>query len=267
MRSPIEQLLSIMVQLRDPHTGCPWDGQQTFATLVPYTLEEAYEVADAVERGDPEHLKDELGDLLLQVVFLARIAEEQQLFSFNDVATAITEKLIRRHPHVFAGAPIASPEELHRTWASIKAAERANKQSATEGHTNSVMDSVGLAMPAVTRATKLQKCAASVGFDWPTIQDSFAKVAEELNEVRAELDPLSTHERLEHEIGDLLLACTNLARHAKVESETALRKANQRFEARFRYMECQLSAAGGEWERLSAQQLDAMWCAAKRALG
>ncbi len=253
--SAIEQLLDIMRRLRDPANGCPWDREQTYRSLVPYTLEEAYEVADAIEQNDLAHLPDELGDLLFQVVFYARLGEEQGRFDFEDVARRICDKLVRRHPHVFADAAIESAEEQTRAWEEHKRQERERK--AVTGEVG-VLDGISLALPALVRAAKLQRRAARVDFDWPGIEGVLAKVREELAEIEAERQQGSVPERLAEEVGDLLFSCVNLARHLQVEPEAALRTANIKFERRFRQMENALRAHGGV-EQASLEEMDAVW--------
>lgn len=239
----ITPLIAIMARLRDPENGCPWDVRQTFATIAPYTIEEAYEVADAIDRGDMAGLCDELGDLLLQTVFHARMAEEAGHFAFQQVVDAICDKMIRRHPHVFGDG------EESPGWEEIKAAERRSGQDAEDG---SVLAGVAGALPALLRAEKLQKRAARTGFDWPDEEGVFTKVLEELDEVRS---AASTAER-EEEIGDLLFAVTNLARHMKVDPEQALRAANRKFERRFRAME---AGAGENFASLSLKAKEELW--------
>jgi ATP diphosphatase len=246
-KSPIDRLLAIMARLRDPVTGCEWDSVQTFATIAPYTIEEAYEVADACARGDMAELRDELGDLLLQVVFHARMAEEAGAFDFHDVAAAIAAKMERRHPHLFG----AAAEGGHHLWEQIKAEERGAK-----GH-QSALDGVALALPALLRAEKLQKRAARTGFDWRAPGGARAKIEEELAEVEAASDA----ERAE-EIGDLLFAVVNWARKLDVDAEAALRAANAKFERRFRAME---DEAGEAFPRLSLDQQEALWQAIKQS--
>lgn len=253
----LERLLNIMATLRDPERGCPWDRAQSFASIAPYTLEEAYEVADAIERGELGELKDELGDLLFQVVFHARMAEEAGLFDFADVAEAIVAKLIRRHPHVFGDADVSSAAEQTLRWEEHKARERAEKSA-----NPSALDGVSVALPAIVRAVKLQKRAARVGFDWTEIGPVIEKLEEELNEVRQELHARDRR-RLEHEIGDLLFSCANLARHAGVDAEAALRSANARFERRFRHMETAAAQDGESLHGMSAQRMDELWRGAK----
>ena len=248
----IMPLVRIMARLRNPVNGCPWDIQQTYETIAPYTIEEAYEVADAIARSDVLAIKDELGDLLLQIIFHARIAEEAQDFVLQDVVDTICEKMIRRHPHVFGDQPVNDPD-VHANWESIKAEERAQKE--TDG---SALAGVALALPALLRAEKIQKRAARTGFDWPDISGAFAKIDEELEEVAA---ATSDSER-EDEIGDLLFSVVNLARHLKVDPEAALRRANGKFETRFRAME---TAAGEEFTGLPLEQKEELWQAAKAA--
>jgi nucleoside triphosphate diphosphatase len=235
---PIEKLLGIMARLRDPQHGCPWDREQNFATIAPYTIEEAYEVGDAIERGDMTALKDELGDLLFQVVFHARMAEEAGSFAFDDVATAISEKMVRRHPHVFGDAEIASVAAQNEAWEAHKAKERAVAGG------DSVLDGVALAYPALLRAGKISRRAARIGFDWPNARSVIAKLAEEIREIEAELDIESGKDRLEDEVGDLLFAAANLARKLEIEPETALRRATAKFERRFREVEARANERG-----------------------
>jgi len=228
---PIDRLLAIMARLRDPERGCPWDQAQNFATIAPYTIEEAYEVADAIERRDIAALKDELGDLLLQVVFHARMAEEAGHFAFDDVAAAISDKMVRRHPHVFGDAAIASVAAQNEAWEAHKAAERI----AAGGH-DSVLDGVALALPALLRAAKISRRAARIGFDWPDARAVLPKIAEEIAELEAEMAGAAAP-ALEEEMGDLLFAVANLARKLEIEPETALRRATVKFEHRFRRVE------------------------------
>ena len=235
----IERLIEIMAALRRPGSGCPWDLEQTFRTIAPYTIEEAYEVADAIERGDLDDLRDELGDLLLQVVFHARMAEEAGAFAFGDVVEAITAKLIRRHPHVFGEARDLSPDEVKGVWDAIKAAERSARARASRDVTAvrpGLLDGIAQALPALTRAEKLTRKAATVGFDWPETAQVVDKIHEEIAEV-ADAVAGGEPERIEDEIGDLLFAAANLARHLKVDAEAALRRANAKFERRFQAIE------------------------------
>lgn len=254
---PIDRLLAIMARLRDPERGCPWDREQDFASIAPYTIEEAYEVADAIERLDMGGLKDELGDLLLQVVFHARMAEEEGQFAFEDVAAAIADKMVRRHPHVFGDVEIHSVAAQNEAWEAHKAAERAQHGDDTQ----SVVDGVALALPALLRAAKISRRAARIGFDWPDARAVIPKIAEEIAELEAELDVGGPPAALEEEIGDLLFAAANLARKLEVEPETALRRATAKFERRFRQVEA-LAAERGIGHDLDA--LEALWQEVKR---
>lgn len=260
---PIDRLLHIMARLRDPQGGCPWDLEQDFSSIAPYTIEEAYEVADAIDRGDLDALKDELGDLLLQVVFHAQMADERGVFGFDQVATAIADKMERRHPHVFGDAHFADAQEQTLAWEAIKRAERA----AAGDEDTSALAGVARGLPEWQRAVKLQSRAARTGFDWPGPEPVLAKLQEELEEVRAEFergDVADNHARLQDEIGDLLFVCANLARHARVDVGAALRHANLKFERRFRAMERMAQADGTPLPTLDLQQQDAYWERAKR---
>lgn len=255
----ITRLIELMARLRTPVTGCPWDLQQTFETIAPYTIEEACEVADAIARGDLDGgLADELGDLLLQVVFHARMAEEQGRFDFGDVVLAITEKLIRRHPHVFGDARDLAPEQVKELWAKIKEQERAEKPKQAA----SALDGVPVALPGLARAQKLQDKAARVGFDWPDVKPVLEKIIEEAREVQ---EVLGDKDKAAEEIGDLLFAVTNLARHAGVDAETALRSANVKFARRFAMIEKSLAANGRSPEDSTLEEMDALWNEAKTA--
>ena len=257
--SPIDRLKGIMVRLRDPEGGCPWDVEQTFATIAPYTLEEAYEVADAIDRGDFDDLKSELGDLLFQVVFHARMAEERGLFAFDDVATAIADKLERRHPHVFGDeAAKADGAGQKLRWEDIKAAERASKAQ------HGVLDDVPVGLPALHRAAKLTKRAARVGFDWPSTDEVFAKLEEEIGELKAEIASGDAAKAAE-EMGDLLFVVANLARKLGVEPEDALRSANAKFVRRFHFIEAELAKQGRTPDQSDLAEMDALWDAAKAA--
>jgi MazG family protein len=260
---PIDRLLAIMARLRDPQSGCPWDVKQSFQTIAPYTIEEAYEVAGAIEQYDMAALKDELGDLLLQVVFHARMAEEAGHFAFDDVAGAIGDKMVSRHPHVFGDHEAATADDVKLTWEAQKEAERQAK--AGNGELLSALDGVTSALPALLRAEKLQKRAARVRFDWPDVEQVFDKLDEELGEIREEIDKGRDPDRLEDEVGDLLFVVANLARHLKVDPETALRRANAKFERRFRAMEAALEALGEKAEDQTLDTLEDLWQAAKRA--
>ena len=255
----IGNLLEIMVRLRDPHDGCPWDREQTFASIAPYTIEEAYEVADAIARDDLKGLKDELGDLLLQVVYHARIAQESGAFDFADVVAAICDKMTRRHPHVFGDAQVHSAADQTVAWETLKDAERA------DGARGSVLDGLPKALPALTRATKLGHRAARVGFDWHKLAGPRAKVDEELEELD-EAIAAGGEDAVKAEMGDVLFALANVCRHLQLDPEACLRGANRRFEQRFRCVEEKVSAAGGDWQAFDTQALEAFWQAAKREL-
>ena len=263
----LQRLLDIMARLRDRENGCPWDIEQTFATIAPYTIEEAYEVADAIDRNDLSALKDELGDLLLQVVFHAQMASEQGAFGFDDVALAISDKMVRRHPHVFGDDRQENAEGVLRSWEEIKRAERAAAGDADA----SALAGIARGMPEWQRAVKLQQRAARVGFDWPGPAPVIDKLHEEIAEVQAEFAALAdapgdaaVRARLEDELGDLLFVCANLARHAKVDVGSALRRANAKFERRFRAMERQSQADGVRLQDLPLDAQEAYWVRAKR---
>ncbi|MDE1902860.1 MAG: nucleoside triphosphate pyrophosphohydrolase [Alphaproteobacteria bacterium] len=256
---PIERLLAIMARLRDPAAGCPWDREQNFATIAPYTIEEAYEVAEAAERNAMRELKEELGDLLLQVAFHARMAEEIGEFDFDDVAAAIADKMVRRHPHVFGAARIGSAAAQTAAWEDQKAHERRAK-SADQGQRISALDGVGQALPALTRAAKLQRRAARVGFDWPDVAPIYDKITEEIAELKAESGNRS---RSEDELGDLLFAVVNLARRLEIDPERALRGACRKFERRFRQIEDRLAARGIDSAHAGLDALEAEWQAVK----
>ena len=252
----LSRLLAIMAQLRDPQSGCPWDAAQSFKTIAPYTIEEAYEVAEAVEADDTPALKDELGDLLLQVVFHARMAEEAGSFAFEDVAQAIGDKMVRRHPHVFAAADAISPGAVTTAWEELKATERAAKGA------SSALDGVGTGMPALTRAAKLQRRAARVGFDWPDVDPVFDKIEEEIAELREAM--CEGPDRTEDELGDLLFAVVNLVRKLDHDPEQALRRACRKFERRFRRVETLLAADGKAPGAATLDEMEAKWKWAKR---
>jgi len=257
----IDDLLDIMARLRDPVAGCPWDQRQSFETIAPYTLEEAYEVADAIARGDMAELREELGDLLFQVVFHARMAEEAGHFGFAGVVDAICAKMIRRHPHVFAGAAYATEEELREAWEAEKRAERAAKGGPAAG----ALHGVARALPALLRAEKLQRRAARVGFDWPDATGVLDKVREELDEIAAARATGAGHAALVEEVGDLLFSCVNLARHLGVEAEQALRGGCAKFEGRFALMEQALAASGTPVGQADLATMDAVWDRVKAA--
>jgi ATP diphosphatase len=269
----LQRLIEIMAALRTPGTGCPWDLEQTFQTIAPYTIEEAYEVADAIARGDLADLKDELGDLLLQVVYHARIAEERGAFAFGDVADAVNAKMIRRHPHVFGSHDERAAGAQPDFWARIKAEERAAKAAerarlssqsipAPSAHASKLLADIPVALPALTRAIKLQDKAARVGFDWPDLAPVFAKMKEEI----AELEEVSFSDAasgpaaaIEEEMGDMLFVMANIARHLKLDPETALRKANDKFTRRFAYIERRLAEMEKTPEQSTLQEMDALW--------
>ncbi len=247
--SALDRLIAVMARLRDPVDGCAWDRAQTFATIAPYTIEEAYEVADAVAAGDMAGLRDELGDLLLQVVFHARMAEERQAFDFADVATAIGDKMERRHPHIFGDAGARTTEEVVAAWEEIKAAERPR---------TSALDGVARALPALMRAAKIGKRAARVGFDWADVAGVRAKMIEEMDELAA----ATTDAEREEEMGDLLFTAANIARHMSIDPETALARATDKFEVRFRAME---AMAGAKFAGLAAEEKEQLWGEVKTA--
>jgi tetrapyrrole methylase family protein/MazG family protein/ATP diphosphatase len=258
---PIDRLLAIMARLRDPADGCPWDQEQTFATVAPYTVEEAYEVADAIERNDLSDLKEELGDLLLQVVFHARMAEEQGVFAFDDVAQAINDKMIRRHPHVFAEETYESLAHQKEGWEALKAAERESKG---QGRTTSLLDDIPVGLPALTRAVKLSKRTAKVGFVWPDISHVVDKLDEELGELKAEI-AAGDFEKARQEMGDVLFVVANLARTLEVDPEDSLRFTNAKFVRRFQYVEKVLAERGRTPEQSDLAEMDALWDEAKVA--
>jgi ATP diphosphatase len=259
----VGRLLEIMAALRTPKTGCPWDLEQNFATIAPYTLEEAYEVADAIARDDLTDLKEELGDLLLQVVFHARMAEEQRAFDFGDVVQAITEKLIRRHPHVFGDERSQTPEAVKGLWERIKTEEKAARGGAER---DGALAGVPVALPALTRALKLQEKAGRVGFDWNDPRAVLRKIREEADEIEDALDsaPADTAEAAD-EVGDLLFAAVNLARHLHADPEALLRQTNRKFERRFAAIETALAAKGRAPQDATLAEMDALWDEAKRA--
>lgn len=258
MSHPFDELRRIMARLRDPEAGCPWDVAQDFRSIAPFTIEEAYEVADAIERRDLDALRGELGDLLFQVYFHARMAEEQGAFDVDDVARAVAEKLVRRHPHVFAGARPGNDAEQRAAWERHKLDE--------QGGTASVLDGVGRALPALMRAAKLQRRASAVGFDWPAAAPVVDKIHEELDELGEVMaGKPSDGDALEEEMGDLLFACVNLARHLGLDPEAALRRGNAKFERRFRAVEDAARSGGAAPSDMTLEELDRLWDAAKAA--
>ena len=257
-RPGIDRLIEVMARLRDRQNGCPWDLEQNFQTIAPYTIEEAYEVADAIERTDMPGLKEELGDLLLQVVYHAQMASEDGAFDFEAVAQTIAEKMVSRHPHVFGDQKIDTAQMQTSNWEQFKAAERAAKGS------GSILDGVALALPALMRAEKLQKRAARVGFEWKQAREIFDKIEEELGELRSEVDGGRDPARLTDEIGDVLFVVANLARQLKIDPEVALRHANAKFERRFGHVETRLREMGKPIEQASLDEMEDLWQEAKR---
>lgn len=258
----IDRLTEVMARLRDPDGGCPWDIEQDFRSIAPYTIEEAYEVAEAIDRGDMAALRDELGDLLLQVVFHARMAEERGEFAFADVVAAIVDKMVRRHPHVFADETVDSAAAQTQAWEAHKAAER-DARAAAEGRPASLLDGVSVALPGLTRAVKLGRRAARVDFDWPDARSVLGKIDEELAELRAEMAEGAERGRLEDELGDLLFSVANLARHLGIEPEAAVRRANRKFEERFRSVENRLRKTGRPVSEASQDEMERLWDEAK----
>jgi len=253
----IEKLRWIMSQLRDPTTGCPWDIKQTFSSIVPYTIEEAYEVADAIEQKDFVELEKELGDLLFQVIFYSQLGDEQKLFDFDAVVAAICEKLIRRHPHVFSGASLQTDNEIKANWENEKAKERAQKNNQNN---LSILADIPKNLPALSQAAKIQKRCAHVGFDWDNVEDVFAKVEEELIEVKEELTAKTVNEvALNEEVGDLMFAVVNLCRHIKQDPETLLRQASKKFSRRFNAVEAKVLESGRDFEQHHLDELEQYW--------
>jgi len=267
----ISRLIEIMAALRDPGTGCPWDIEQDFASIAPYTVEEAYEVADAIARGDMDDLRDELGDLLLQVVYHAQMAEEAQEFAFGDVVQAITEKMIRRHPHVFGDAEARSAGMAKGMWEKIKSEEKALKRQARiergldpEDHGTGFLDGIPVALPALTRALKLQEKAARVGFDWKEAVPILDKIEEEIGELR-EAMASGDATSMKDEFGDVIFSLVNLGRHLKIDSEAALSGTNEKFRSRFHHVERALNASGSNLEASSLDEMEGLWQQAKTA--
>jgi ATP diphosphatase len=257
----IDKLRWIMTQLRDPETGCPWDVKQDFSSITAYTLEEAYEVVDAIEQRDFVELEKELGDLLFQVIFYSQLGQEQQLFNFDNVVAAICEKLIRRHPHVFSDTSLTTDAEIKSNWENEKTKERAAKQTQVNNVTSiSVLVDIPKNLPALSQAAKIQKRCSHVGFDWHEISDVFAKVEEEVREVKEELEAKEINKvALGEELGDLMFAVVNLCRHAKQDPETLLRQANQKFTKRFHGVEAHVSASGRDFSKHNLEQLEQYW--------
>jgi len=263
MSKNLTQLLSIMQQLRTPETGCPWDLKQTFDSVVPHTIEEAYEVADAIANKDFDDLKGELGDLLFQVVFYAQMAKEQGLFEFDDILAVLNEKLVRRHPHVFSNSELKTDAEINANWEAEKHKERLRKAQ-SQHKQESILDNIPLALPALTRAYKIQKRAASVGFDWAELEPVVAKIHEEIDEVlvevkRTDLNEAQQKERIVDELGDLLFANVNFIRHLKANPEQVLAQANNKFSSRFKCVEAHVKALGKEMGDCTLNELDAIW--------
>ena len=256
--SGIDQVLELMEQLRDPLSGCPWDIEQTFESILPYTLEEAYEVADAIEKEDYPALKDELGDLLLQVVFHGQMAKEKSLFDFSDITANLAAKLIRRHPHVFAGGGTSSVEQVKQQWEAIK-----DKERETQAKSSSILDDVPTTLPGLTRAEKLQKRVSRVGFDWAETQAVLAKLKEEVIELEQAIATGSVAEQ-SHELGDVLFSCVNMARHLNLKSDSVMREANQRFAMRFKRVELLAEKDGKTIEQCSEAVLECYWQQAKQ---
>ncbi|MEO3385875.1 nucleoside triphosphate pyrophosphohydrolase [Mesorhizobium sp. CAU 1741] len=267
----ISRLIEIMAALRDPDTGCPWDIEQDFASIAPYTIEEAYEVADAIQRGDRDDLRDELGDLLLQVVYHARMAQEDGDFDFGDVVEAVTKKMIRRHPHVFGDDAARSAGMAKGMWERIKAEEKAEKRAARlargvepEDHGSGYLDGIPLVHPALTRALKIQEKAARVGFDWKEAKPILDKIEEEIAELREAMEE-GDADHVSEEFGDVLFAFVNFGRHLKIDAEDALRRTNDKFRSRFHYVEAQLAEKGSSLEEASLDQMEVLWQEAKTA--
>jgi len=271
--APVERVEYLMARLRDPETGCPWDQKQSFSTIAPYTVEEAYEVADAIEQGDMVHLKEELGDLLFQVIFYAQLAREQDQFDFDDIATVLEQKLVRRHPHVFpegtlesgaeAGGSI-SEEQVKAQWDEIKKQE---KQSGGNDVPDSLLDGIPKGMSPLKKALQIQKAVAKAGFDWNEFMPAFAKLEEEVQELKHELEYNGSQERVADELADVMFTCVNLARHLKQDPEYLMTRVNNRFEGRFRFVEEQLREQGLSLEQATLEQIETAWSRAKKIRG
>lgn len=262
MTSSIDRLLSVMSRLRDPDGGCPWDLKQDFSSLAPYTLEEAYEVVEAIENGDPKALRDELGDLLLQIAFHSQLAREKGLFDFDQVAAGIADKMVERHPHVFGDREADTANDVLRNWEADKA-----KKREAENKNASALDGVNTALPASSRALKLQQRAARVGFDWSNPADIIAKIREETDELETEIvavtDKHDNKDKMEAELGDLFFVLVNLARHLEIDPESAMRRTNRKFERRFRFIESSLTAAGRSISEATLDEMEQLWNKAK----
>jgi MazG family protein len=256
----VSKLTKIMEQLRDPKKGCPWDLEQNFSTIAPHTIEEAYEVVDAIEHHDMEHLREELGDLLFQVVFHSQLAKEAGHFNFDDVVEAIATKMIFRHPHIFGDQVIETAKEQEHAWELFKQQERSAKGVVHE----SVLEGVPVGLPSMIRAVKLQKKAAKVGFDWPDVEGAFGKLREEIEELQEEIKQGMHHSKVEEELGDVLFSLLNVARKLKIDPDAALRGTNRKFETRFSYMEKQLKARGTSVDNSDLATMDALWDEAKK---
>jgi len=260
--TPVTRLRNLMKRLRDPEHGCPWDQKQSFKTIAPYTIEEAYEVADAIQRGHMDDLREELGDLMFQVIFYAQMAEEDGHFTFDEICDGLTEKMVRRHPHVFGAGDNRSAEQQTQAWEDIKASERASKNDQTESYV-SILSNVPLGLPALTRAEKLQKRAARVGFDWPNLDGVIDKICEEAQEL-SEAAQSRDSDKIEDEMGDLIFAVTNLARKLGVDPETALRRTNHKFTSRFTAIEDYAHEMKTPLGELGLEKMESLWQAAKK---
>jgi len=260
MSRQIDRLLAVMERLRDPEKGCPWDAVQTYATIAPYTIEEAYEVADAIQSGDMDAVREEVGDLLFQVIYYAQFGKEEGRFDFEDIAGGVADKMIRRHPHVFGSEEVDASSQLSR-WEALKAKERDAK---ADGVRASALDGVAMALPALTRAVKLQKRAARVGFDWIQAKDILDKIVEEVDELRVEMDGGGMPERVKDEFGDLLFALVNLGRRLDIDPEAALRGTNAKFDRRFRAVESGLAEQGKQPREATLEEMEELWQEAKK---
>jgi ATP diphosphatase len=264
VQNGIDKLIAVMAKLRDPTGGCPWDLEQTFVSIVPYTLEETYELVDAIENGDSKAIGEELGDVLFQVAFHAQIGHEAGLFDFYGIAGAVADKMVERHPHVFGARDAKTSGDVLRNWESDKEVKRKKKAEA-EGRTLSILDDVAVALTPATRAVKLQKRAARVGFDWTDLKDVLAKIREEIGELEAEIDAKAGMNALEDEMGDVLFAVANLARKLDIDPDTALRRTNRKFERRFRGIEAHLAAEGRKLSDASLDEMERIWNQIKTA--